>query len=162
MRERERVHGRRGRGRREERESRAESLLSVKPSVGLGLMTMKSWHELKSRIRHLTDWATQAPLKLIFYNITHYLPASPVHIWGPGLSIANTVTSPDMSKANSGLTRPQDASQQVLLLPPVTTVLASASEVVLTLDLFFQSALNRGLMYFLLQLLQLLLLLESI
>ena len=45
--------------------------------VGLDLITTRSWAEPKSRVRHLTIWATQAPLKsfilvsfILFLNYT--------------------------------------------------------------------------------------------
>lgn len=36
--------------------------LSAEPDAGLELTTLKSWHEPKPRVRHLTDCATQVPL----------------------------------------------------------------------------------------------------
>ena len=57
--------GRRKKGRKRERESQADSLLSVESDLSLHLMTQRSWPELKSRVRCLTDWVTQA-LKRIF------------------------------------------------------------------------------------------------
>ena len=38
-----------------ERESQADSMLSVKPSAGLNLMTLRSQPELKPRLGRLTD-----------------------------------------------------------------------------------------------------------
>ena len=54
-REREREAEREG-----ERESQAGSTVSSEPDTGLHPMIMRSWPELKSRVRCLTDWATQA------------------------------------------------------------------------------------------------------
>ena len=48
---------------REERESKADSVLSAKSlTLGSTSRTVKSWLELKSRVCHLTDWVTQAPV----------------------------------------------------------------------------------------------------
>ena len=52
------VHVRRGA--EEERESQADSTLSVEPDMGLQHVTLRSWPQLKSRARCLTNWATQA------------------------------------------------------------------------------------------------------
>ena len=38
------------------------TLLSIEPSTGLDRP------ELKSRVRHLTNWATQAPLIMFFFS----------------------------------------------------------------------------------------------
>jgi len=38
-----------------ERESQTDALLSMEPNVGLDLMTLRSWPELKSKVRHLTN-----------------------------------------------------------------------------------------------------------
>ena len=46
------------------RESQADLMLSMVPNLGLDLMTLRSWPRLKSRVGHLTDWATQEPLKI--------------------------------------------------------------------------------------------------
>ena len=40
-----------------------------KAYVGLDFTTMKSWPELKSRVSHLTDWATQVPHPLCFVKL---------------------------------------------------------------------------------------------
>ena len=40
--------------------------MSAEPSVGLDLMTLKLWPELKSRAGRLTDWATQEPQDFTF------------------------------------------------------------------------------------------------
>ena len=49
------------------RESQAGSTLSVQsPMWGLNSGTMRSWPKLKSRLRHLTEWATQLPQDLFF------------------------------------------------------------------------------------------------
>ena len=39
---------------------------STEPDRGLDLPTVRSWPELKSRVGHSTDWATQAPLYWYF------------------------------------------------------------------------------------------------
>ena len=45
-----------------ERKSQAGFTLSVQsPTRGSNPWTVRSWPEPKSRVRHLTDWATQAP-----------------------------------------------------------------------------------------------------
>ena len=50
----------RGRGRaREKRKSLVDSLLSTESDAGLQLTTLRSWPELKPRVRCLTNWATQ-------------------------------------------------------------------------------------------------------
>ena len=74
LRERERARAREhalawaGEGQREgERESQAGSLQSAwSPTPGLNPRTMRSWPELKSRVRCLSDWATQVSLNLIW------------------------------------------------------------------------------------------------
>lgn len=66
--EREHVHvlthtsmgGGRSKG-RGERETQADSLLSVEPNVGLDLVTLRSQPALKSRVTRLIDCATQTP-----------------------------------------------------------------------------------------------------
>ena len=35
---------------------------------GLNPSTVRSWAELKSRVQHLTNWATQAPVKILFLS----------------------------------------------------------------------------------------------
>ena len=46
-----------------DRKSQAASALSAQsPMWGLNPPTVRSWHQLRSRVRHLTDWATQVPL----------------------------------------------------------------------------------------------------
>ena len=59
------VHTSRGRAEREgERESQAGSSLSVQSLTWSSISRiMRSWPEQKSRVRCLTDWATQVPLK---------------------------------------------------------------------------------------------------
>ena len=47
-----------------EGEGQADSMLSMKPDARLNPMTLRSWPELKSRIKHSVYWATQACLKL--------------------------------------------------------------------------------------------------
>ena len=56
----------RGRG----RESQADSVLSVEPNTGLSLTPPRLWSEPKSKVKHSTHWATQAPLQILFI-ITH-------------------------------------------------------------------------------------------
>ena len=34
---------------------------TAEPNTGLSLTTLRSWRELKSRVRCSTDWATQVP-----------------------------------------------------------------------------------------------------
>ena len=38
--------------------------ISTQSDAGLKLITVRSWPELKSRVLHLTNWATQAPSEL--------------------------------------------------------------------------------------------------
>ena len=45
-----------------ERESQADSSLSVQPDLGLNPMTLGSWPVPKSRVGCLTNWAIQCPL----------------------------------------------------------------------------------------------------
>lgn len=46
--------------------------LSMEPDTGLSLRTLRSWPELKSRVRCLTDWTTQASQRaLIFFLRSH-------------------------------------------------------------------------------------------
>ena len=59
---REREHGDGGWHRERERESEANSILSTEPHLGLHPMALRSRPELKPRVGHLTDFATQAPL----------------------------------------------------------------------------------------------------
>ena len=46
---------------------------SAEPNVWLELMNLRSRPELRSRIRHLTDPATQAPLKMLFRHQKYVL-----------------------------------------------------------------------------------------
>ena len=57
----------RGRGRGRGRESQSE------PNIRLHLMILRSWPELKPRVRHLTDWATQMPLLPFMESKTYRL-----------------------------------------------------------------------------------------
>ena len=43
------------------RERILSRLYCMEPNVGLHLKTVRSWIESKSRVEHLTNWATQAP-----------------------------------------------------------------------------------------------------
>lgn len=52
-----------------ERDSQAESVLSVEPHVGLHPMTLKPWPEPNSRLRGLTDWAPQGPPGIILWML---------------------------------------------------------------------------------------------
>ena len=78
-RERENEWGR-GRKKGRERESQAGSTLSVQtPTWDSNSWTMKSWPELKSRMRQLTDWTTQVPSVCLlntkfwkFFKFTRY------------------------------------------------------------------------------------------
>ena len=51
-----------GAGAEKEKNPQADSL-SVESDVGMDPRTLKSWPELKSRVRHLSNWATQVPQK---------------------------------------------------------------------------------------------------
>ena len=55
----------RGQGQNDRKRILRSSKLSVEPDSRLDLMTLRSWPEPKSRVRGLTNWATQAPL---FFN----------------------------------------------------------------------------------------------
>ena len=50
-----------------------DSPLSTEPHTGLELMTLRSWLDPKPRVRHSTDWVTQAPLDWAFrmYDMWH-------------------------------------------------------------------------------------------
>ena len=79
--ERERAMGRHRR-RERERESWAYSLLSGEPNdVRLDPMTLRLWPEPKSRIWHLTHWATQAPHRGILNLLSSWLICP--YTWGP-------------------------------------------------------------------------------
>ena len=54
---------RRKKEREGERESQADSPISKEPHVGPDPVTLRSWSEPKTRVRWLTDWANQVPLK---------------------------------------------------------------------------------------------------
>lgn len=65
------AEGQRERG----RGSQADSTLSTEPCMVLDLTNLRSQYELKPRVRHLTDCATQAPL--VFFltmkiSVTHF------------------------------------------------------------------------------------------
>ena len=64
-REREHAHGcmcvNRGRGSGIRRENLQQTPDWACPDMGLHLMTLRSWLELKSRVGCLTDWASQVP-----------------------------------------------------------------------------------------------------
>ena len=45
-----------------EGENLKETTLSAEPDVGLNLMTLRSWLEPKSRVRHSAEWAIQVSL----------------------------------------------------------------------------------------------------
>ena len=51
-----------------EEEGQADSMPSVGPKMAFGLTNLKSWPELKSRLKWLTDLATQVPQKSICYE----------------------------------------------------------------------------------------------
>ena len=75
--ERDRVWaGEEHREREGERESQAGSTLSAEPDTGLNLTTVKSWPELKSRVGHSTDWATQVPLCHISNSLLSFKQSS--------------------------------------------------------------------------------------
>ena len=49
-----------------------------------GLLTLRSWPELKSRVRCLTDWVTQAPQLFCYFNhqiLREMLPLLPLRLW---------------------------------------------------------------------------------
>ena len=50
------------------RASQADSTPSTESHLGFNLTSLRSWHEPKSRVRHLTNWATQVPHSKISYN----------------------------------------------------------------------------------------------
>lgn len=52
-----------------EKESEADSKLSMEPKTGLNSTIQRSRPEQKPRLRGLTDWATQPPLVLPFWSI---------------------------------------------------------------------------------------------
>ena len=56
------------RGRRGEKILIRLHTVSMEPEVGLDLTTMRSWPEPKSRVGHLTDWATQVPQSSDFWQ----------------------------------------------------------------------------------------------
>ena len=59
----------RGTEREGERESQAGSILSVQsPTRGPIPRTVRSWPEPKSRVGHLTDWATQGTLAVLVFK----------------------------------------------------------------------------------------------
>ena len=54
-----------------ERKSQAGPTLPVGSRTrGLNSQSVRSWLESKSRVGCLTDWATQAPLKIVLQNLT--------------------------------------------------------------------------------------------
>ena len=60
----------------EEGRGEADSPLHKEPDVGLELRTLTSWPELKPRIGHFTNWATQEPKPyqtLLPTSVTFYL-----------------------------------------------------------------------------------------
>ena len=89
-RERQRQHGRgRGKEKGRETESQAGSMLSAQ-SLGQGSnsQTTRSWPELKSRVWHLTNWDTQAPLCLLILDGRTSSFLSSIHP-GPKISLKN-------------------------------------------------------------------------
>ena len=65
-----------GEGQRErEKESQAGSAVSLQsPTWGSNPQTMRAWPQLKSRVRCLPDWATQAPLAYaVLLPLPHHL-----------------------------------------------------------------------------------------
>ena len=63
-----------GRERGRQKESQAGSALSVEtPTWGLNPRSVRSWPELKPRVRCLTNWATQAPQELLFLFVCLFL-----------------------------------------------------------------------------------------
>ena len=64
--------GQRERARERERE-RIKSRLwlsAQSPMQGLNPRTVRSWRESRSRVRRLTDWATQVPENLLHFNLS--------------------------------------------------------------------------------------------
>ena len=71
-----------GRGvRGRERESQADFLLSMEPSAGLDLNTLRSWPERESRVGHSIDWATQVPLAWILMRLLWFYFGVRCKIW---------------------------------------------------------------------------------
>ena len=59
--------------RERKKESQAGSTLSAQsPTQGSISRSVRSWPELQSRVRSLTDWATQAPLKISLFRASNY------------------------------------------------------------------------------------------
>ena len=52
-----------------QREKEKQTPLNREADAGLDPRTLKSWPELKSRVRRLNDWATQAPLDRGFHVV---------------------------------------------------------------------------------------------
>jgi len=61
-----------------EAEGQADSTLSTEPNAGLDSRIPRPWPEPKSRVGHLTDWATQAPLHICTFMET--ATQAPLHI----------------------------------------------------------------------------------
>ena len=55
-----------------ERESKAGCKSCAELDVGLNLTTLRSWSELKSRVRHSTCWATEAPFESTFISFLRF------------------------------------------------------------------------------------------
>ena len=83
--------------RQRERESQAGSMPSTEPNMGLDLMTLRSWPELKSRVGHLTKWATQARTLFLLGTVLagcRFLGAYPFLLGCPVCSLISTRRSP--------------------------------------------------------------------
>ena len=59
----------------------AESTLSAELKAGLNPMTLRSWPELKSMVRHLTDWDIQVPLHEEFLIKPLFLSSPTIFIY---------------------------------------------------------------------------------
>ena len=53
-------------------QGQADSALDMEPNAGLYVMTLRSWSELKLRVRCLATWATQLPLDFFFPHSPSY------------------------------------------------------------------------------------------
>ena len=70
--------GQRDREREGERKSQAGSALTAQGSIS---WPASSWPEPKSRVRHVTDWATQAPHQLVYFRSSSDEPIFHRHGW---------------------------------------------------------------------------------
>ena len=70
------AEGCRGGWREKGRESQVDSALSMEPDMGPDVMTPRLWPEPKPGFRHLTNWATQAPLKIKHFKYDFWIKES--------------------------------------------------------------------------------------